>query len=158
MINALPEDASKFGFAADERIEWLGSSVTFSGAVNQNFYFTVPEELTRDALKIELLYWTESDYNELPELTVDNARKAAFSIEDGRAVIAGTAAKDLGKAFYLTVHIVYEDGEAFSEIYVDSAHDYARRVLSSSATSDAMKDLAKALVYYSIKAKNQLGG
>lgn len=158
MINALPKDTSKYLYAGDDRIVWRGSSVTFVGAVNQNFYFQIPEELTENAQKIELLYWTQSDYDALSQLTVENARKVTYSLEEGRAVIEGTAAKDLGKAFYFAVHIVYEDGEVFSEIHVDSAHDYARRVLSSGTTSDAMKDLAKALVYYSCKAKSQLGG
>ena len=158
MINALPKDTSKYLYAGDDRIVWRGASVTFVGAVNQNFYFQIPEELTQNAQKIELLYWTQSDYDALSQLTVENARKVTYSLEEGRAVIEGTAAKDLGKAFYFAVHIVYEDGEVFSEIHVDSAHDYARRVLSSGTTSDAMKDLAKALVYYSCKAKSQLGG
>lgn len=158
LINVLPEDVSKYTFTANDQIEWRGSSVTFVGAVNHNFYFQIPEELMQGALKTELLYWTESDYNSLSELTVDNASKVTFSVTDGRAVIEGTAAKSLGNAFYFAVHVVYEDGEAFSQIYVDSAHDYARRVLSSNASSDEMKELAKALVYYSCKAKKQLGG
>lgn len=158
MIQALPKDCSKYLYTADDRIVWRGSSVTFVGAVNQNFYFQIPEELTQNAQKIELLYWTQSDYDELSQLTVENARKVAYSLEEGRAVIEGTAAKDLGKAFYFAVHIVYEDGETFSKPWVDSAHDYARRVLSNGTTSDAMKALAKALVYYSCMAKIQLGG
>ncbi len=158
MISALPKDTSKYLYAGDDRIVWRGSSVTFVGAVNQNFYFQIPEELTENAQKVELLYWTQTDYEALPQLTVENARKVSYSMEEGRAVIEGTAAKDLGKAFYFAVHIVYEDSEVFSEIYIDSAHDYARRVLSGGTTSDAMKDLAKALVYYSCKAKSQLGG
>ena len=158
MIKVLPKATSKYTFTANDRIERRGSSVTFTGAVNQNFYFQIPEELMQGALKVELLYWTECDYNGLSELTVENARKVAFNVTDSRAVIEGTAAKELGNAFYFAVHIVYEDGEVFSDICVDSAHDYARRVLSSDATSDAMKELAKALVYYSCKAKNQLGG
>jgi hypothetical protein len=132
--------------------------VSFTGAVNQNYYFRIPEELLQDALYVELLYWTESDYNALSELTVENARKVAFNVAKCGAIIEGTAAKELGNASYFAVHIVYEDGEAFSKLCVYSAHHYARRLLSKSATSDAMKELAKALVYYSCKAKNMFGG
>jgi hypothetical protein len=110
------------------------------------------------ALKVELLYWTEGDYNELSELTVANARKVAFNIANCGAVIEGTAAKELGNASYFAVHIIYEDGEAFSKICVYSAHHYARRLLSKNTTSDAMKEMARALVYYSCKAKNMFGG
>ena len=110
------------------------------------------------ALKVELLYWSESDYNALSELTVENARKIDFNTANCSAVIEGTAAKALGDASYFAVHIVYEDGEAFSRLCVYSAHHYARRLLSKNATSDAMKELAKALVYYSCKAKNMFGG
>ena len=158
LINALPTDRSKFSYEADSSITLRGSSVTFVGAVNQNFYFNIPEELTETATTVELLYWTESDYEALSELTVDNARRVDFSLADGRAVVEGTAAKNLGKGIYFAVHIVSPEGETFSKLYTDSAHDYARRVLNSSSTTAAMKELAMALVVYSCKAKAQLGG
>lgn len=158
LINALPTDRSKFSYEADSSITLRGSSVTFVGAVNQNFYFNIPEELTETATTVELLYWTESDYEALSELTVDNARRVDFSLADGRAVVEGTAAKNLGNAIYFAVRIVNAEGEYFSRLYTDSAHDYARRVLSSSSTTDAMKELAMALVIYSCKAEAQLGG
>jgi hypothetical protein len=158
MINDLPTDTSKYTFAVNDQIVWRAASVSFTGAVNQNYYFEIPEELMQGALKVELLYWTESDYNALSELTVENARKIDFNTANCSAVIEGTAAKALGDASYFAVHIVYEDGEAFSRLCVYSAHHYARRLLSKNATSDAMKELAKALVYYSCKAKNMFGG
>ena len=157
-INALPTDTSKFTFDANEQITMVGSSVTFVGAVNQNFYFDIPAELTQNAAKIELLYWTESEYEALTELTVANAHRVDYDLTNGRAVIEGTAAKNLGNACYLVLHIENEDGDVFSGIFIDSAHDYARRVLASSSTSDAMKELARTLVIYSNKAKAQLGG
>lgn len=157
-INALPTDTSKFTFDANEQITMVGSSVTFVGAVNQNFYFDIPAELTQNAAKIELLYWTESEYEEMTELTVANAHRVDYDLTNGRAVIEGTAAKNLGNACYLVLHIENEDGDVFSGIFIDSAHDYARRVLASSSTSDAMKELAQTLVIYSNKAKAQLGG
>ena len=158
LINALPTDRSKFSYEADSSITLRGSSVTFVGAVNQNFYFNIPETLTETATTVELLYWTESDYAQLSELTVDNARRVDFSLADGRAVVEGTAAKNLGNAIYFAVRIVNAEGEYFSRLYTDSAHDYARRVLSSSSTTDAMKELAMALVIYSCKAEAQFGG
>lgn len=158
MINALPTDTSKYTFAVNDQIVWRAASVSFTGAVKQNYYFTIPQELLQNAVNVELLYWTESDYNALSELTVENARKVAFNTANCGAVIEGTAAKALGDASYFAVHIVYEDGEAFSKICVYSAHHYARRLLSKDTTSDAMKELAKALVYYSCKAKTKFGG
>jgi hypothetical protein len=158
MINDLPTDTSKYTFTVNDQIVWRAASVSFTGAVNQNYYFEIPEELMQGALKVELLYWTENDYNALSELTVENARKIDFNTANCSAVIEGTAAKALGDASYFAVHIVYEDGEAFSRLCVYSAHHYARRLLSKNATSDAMKELAKALVYYSCKAKNMFGG
>jgi hypothetical protein len=158
MIDELPTDTSKYTLAVNDQIVWRAASVSFTGAVNQNHYFTIPEELLQDALYVELLYWTEKDYNELSGLTVENARKIAFNTEKCGAVIESIPAKSLGDASYFAVHIVYEDGEAFSKLCVYSAHHYARRLLSKETTSNAMKELAKALVYYSCKAENKFGG
>ena len=109
------------------------------------------------ATSVELLYWTQSEYEELSELTVSNAHRVLVDKSTERAVIEGTAAKRLGNAFYFAVRIVTADGETYSQLFVDSAHDYARRVLASSSTAE-MKNLVKALVIYSHKAKAQLGG
>lgn len=157
-INSLPTDTAKVTFEANDQITMVGSSVTFVGAVNQNFYFNIPAELTQNATKIELLYWTASEYEEMTELTVANAHHVDYDPANGRAVIEGTAAKNLGNSFYLVLHIVNEEGDVFSTLFLDSAHDYARRVLASASTSDAMKELAQTLVIYSNKAKAQLGG
>jgi len=164
MLEELPADTDgKFKFAVDNRITRDSASLTFVGAINHNFYMDITDDLTNGSQKIGMLYWTDEQYAAVDELTAENAsgdlEMSVVSGEPGtyRTVIEGTAAKDLKRVFYTCTYVVDANGEYhYGPLVIDSAHDYARRVLASSSTSDAMKNLAKSVIVYNLKAEAHL--
>jgi len=163
-IQALPTDTGKFNFTVESDITRNRASLSFKGAINHNFYMNIPDTLTTGAQKIGMLYWTDSQYASVDVLTVNNASDNLVMTETStsgvyKATIEGTAAKDLKTVFYTCTYVIDAQGEYhYGPLVVDSAHDYARRIMETTTLEDyeEIVALVKAMVVYNMKAEAAL--
>lgn len=133
---------------------WYGTNLSLLDKLQMNM------AATGDGI-IGMYYWTEEDYNKVikdrSELSKDNKTgELKFKVEPHETVtyyigtIEDIAAKEIGSVFYVCAY----DGQGnLGPIRADSVAAYATRLMSSTTTTSAAKDLAKALLIYGNSAK-----
>ena len=150
-LSEIPDDTSKFKFTTEETISFYGSSLSLKDTVNHFFYFDIDDSLLEGTTQMGMLYWKDSTYNRVEELTVANVDDNVELVKIGdhyRGAVKGTAAKDLGTFFYACAYVVDENGNYhYSNLVIDGAHSYANAVINGEY-EDAMKYLAKAIIVY----------
>lgn len=152
-LKVLPHDIPKDTVTGSSmNWTWYGTNLSLLDAIQMNM------AITGDGIK-GMCYWTEERYKELiaagEELKKDNASDMLETRVDGKYTIGkikGIVAKEIGSVFYVCAY----DGQGnLGPIRADSVAAYATRLMNSQkpTTTEAAKDLAKALLIYGDSAK-----
>lgn len=154
-LKVLPHDIQKDTVTGSSmNWTWYGTNLSLLDALQMNM------AATGDGI-IGMYYWTEEDYNKVikdrSELSKDNKTgELKFKVEPHETVtyyigtIEDIAAKEIGSVFYVCA---YDEQGNLGPIRADSVAAYATRLMSSTTTTSAAKDLAKALLIYGNSAK-----
>lgn len=145
-------DASKVGnFVSNKGFTKRTPAISFKGAFEINYFFKPAYAVDGD---MTLYFWNEDTYNNVSELTVDNADKTAFlTIEDGMYFGSSDEiiAKDLDKTVYVAA--VYESNGV---TYCSGVLPYSIATYCQNAPAD-VQALANAAAVYGCTAKQYFG-
>jgi hypothetical protein len=145
-------DASKVGaFASTGGFSKKSPAISFKGAFEINYFFTPAHAVDSN---MKLYFWNEDTYNNVSELTADNADKVVdMKLEYGSYTASSDeiAAKYLDKTLYVAA--VYEsDGTTYcSGVLPYSIAAYCQKPPAS------VQDLATAAAIYGCAAKQFFG-
>ena len=134
-----------------------GGYLTLLGAIDYVYYIKVAD--TVNVANIEMLYWTEADYNSLDVLSVENAGGKLTEYEWVTSksryefTFEGLPAKEMFEAIYTCVVVTDTEGN----VYYGGVVPYCPErygTLNANSSDAATAELAKTLVIYGDAARN----